>query len=39
VLLALHMAGHLSEAMLDHPDATESMLYDRFLGWWRECRR
>jgi hypothetical protein len=33
------MAGHLSEAMLDHPDATESMLYDRFLGWWRECRR
>ena len=39
VRLALHMAGYLGEAALDHPDAAESLLYDRFLGWCRDRRR
>ena len=32
-MLALYMARHLSDALLDHPGAAESLLYQRFLGW------
>ena len=31
--LALYLARHLSDALLDHPGTAESLLYQRFLGW------
>lgn len=39
LLLALYMARHLDEAIADHPDAVESVLYLRFLGWFRDGRQ
>jgi hypothetical protein len=30
------MAQHLADALLDHPSAVESLLYLRFLGWFRD---
>ena len=34
--LALYMARNLADALLDHPSAAESLLYQRFLGWFRD---
>lgn len=36
--LALYMSGYLADALDDHPDAVESVLYLRFLGWFHGRR-
>jgi len=35
VMLALYMARFFGDAVDDHPDIPASVLYVRFLGWFR----
>lgn len=36
--LSLYMSRYLADALDDHPDAVESVLYLRFLGWFHGGR-